>query len=140
MSDGKWGLSEETPLPSVTEAHGGHPLVHLSWNETGSEMAVVDYLGRVSIYSISLALNSITGVRQVHYDSGDDSNQIVGMMWLNTQRMVSLSFPHINVPPTPNTPTSYMLFIKQPRSTADGHTRHFVDAQLAPFTLPIRMR
>ncbi|KAJ5637510.1 hypothetical protein N7490_007389 [Penicillium lividum] len=87
-SDGKWVLSEDTPLTTVTEAHGGTSLVHLSWNETGSEMAVVDCLGRISIYSVSIALNSITAVRQTHFDSSDDSNQIVGMMWLNTQRMV----------------------------------------------------
>ena len=86
-------MSEETPLTPVTETHGGNLLVHLSWNESGSEMAVVDCLGRISIYSISIALNSITGVRQAHFDSSDDSNQIVGMMWLNTQRMVSFYAP-----------------------------------------------
>ena len=87
-SDGKWVLSEESPLTSVTEAHGGNSLVHLSWNETGADLAVVDCLGRISIYSISMALNSITGLRQAAFDSSDDSNQIVGMMWLNTQRTV----------------------------------------------------
>ncbi|KAJ5098862.1 Mediator complex subunit Med16 [Penicillium argentinense] len=87
-SDGKWGLSDEYPLPPVTEAHNGNQLVHLSCNETGSELAVVDCLGRVSIYSISMALNSITGQRQASFDSSDDSNQIVGMMWLNTSRSV----------------------------------------------------
>lgn len=87
-SDGKWQLSEESPLGSVTEAHSGSQLVHLSWNETGSELAVVDCLGRVSIYSLSMALNSITGLRQASFDSSDDSNQIVGMMWLNTSRSV----------------------------------------------------
>jgi mediator of RNA polymerase II transcription subunit 16 len=90
-SNGKWVLSEETTLAPVAETHGGNQLVHLSWNESGSEMAVVDCLGRISIYSISIALNSITGVRQANFDSSDDSNQIVGMMWLNTQRMVSFS-------------------------------------------------
>ncbi|KAJ5898231.1 Mediator complex subunit Med16 [Penicillium tannophilum] len=87
-SNGQWVMSEETTLVPVAETHGGNLLVHLSWNESGSEMAVVDCLGRISIYSISIALNSITGVRQAHFDSSDDSNQIVGMMWLNTQRMV----------------------------------------------------
>lgn len=81
-------MSEESPLGSVTEAHSGSQLVHLSWNETGSELAVVDCLGRVSIYSLSMALNSITGLRQASFDSIDDSNQIVGMMWLNSSRSV----------------------------------------------------
>lgn len=88
-SDGKWVLGGESFLATVTEAHNGNRLVHLSCNETGSELAVVDCLGRVSIYSISMALNSITGLRQAMLDSSDDSNQVVGMMWLNTTRSVS---------------------------------------------------
>lgn len=88
-SDGKWQLSEESSLAPVTDTHGGSQLMHLSWNETGSELAVVDCLGRVSIYSLPMALNCVTGLRQASVDSGDDSNQIVGMMWLNTSRSVN---------------------------------------------------
>ncbi|KAJ5880877.1 Mediator of RNA polymerase II transcription subunit 16 [Penicillium subrubescens] len=87
-SNGKWVLSDEFPLGPVTEAHGGNQLVHLSWNDAGSELAVVDCLGRVSIYSVFMALNNITGLRQATYDSSDDSNQIVGLMWLNPGRQV----------------------------------------------------
>ncbi|CDM30391.1 Mediator of RNA polymerase II transcription subunit 16 [Penicillium roqueforti FM164] len=87
-SDGKWVLGEESSLAPVLEAHNGTQLAHLSWNETGSELAVVDCSGRVSIYSISIALNSITGLRQASFDSGDDGSQVVGMMWLNSQRYV----------------------------------------------------
>lgn len=86
--DGKWQLSEHSSLAAVTETHGGSQLTHLCWNETGSELAVVDCLGRVSIYSLSMALNCVTGLRQASFDSGDDSSQIVGMMWLNTSRSV----------------------------------------------------
>ncbi|KGO75909.1 Mediator complex, subunit Med16 [Penicillium italicum] len=88
LSDGKWVLGEESSLTPVLEAHNGNQLAHLSWNETGSELAVVDCSGRISIYSISIALNSITGLRQASFDSGDDGNQVVGMMWLNSQRYV----------------------------------------------------
>ncbi|KAF7719404.1 Uncharacterized protein PECH_004899 [Penicillium ucsense] len=87
-SDGTWGLSDEFPLAPVTEAHSGNQLLHLSWSDAGSELAVVDSMGRVSIYSIFMALNNITGLRQATYDSGDDSNQIVGLMWLNPGRQV----------------------------------------------------
>ncbi|PWY81960.1 mediator of RNA polymerase II transcription subunit 16 [Aspergillus heteromorphus CBS 117.55] len=86
-SDGKWALSEETPLLPITEANGGHPLAHLSWNEAGSELAVIDLSGRISIYSIPISLNSVNGLRQPAFDP-DDGSQIVGMMWLNTQRSV----------------------------------------------------
>lgn len=87
-ADGKWALSDETPLHPVTEAHGSNPLVHLCWNESGSELAVVDASGRISIYSLSIALNSIAGHRPASLDPADDGNQVVGMMWLNTQRSV----------------------------------------------------
>lgn len=87
-SDGRWTLSDDTPFPPVTEAHGGQTLVHICWNETGTELAVVDSSGRVSIYSISIALNSIAGQRQASFDPDDEANQIVGMMWLNTHRSV----------------------------------------------------
>ncbi|CAI7568178.1 unnamed protein product [Penicillium bialowiezense] len=87
-SDGKWVLGEESPLAPVMEAHNGNQLAHLLWNETGSDLAVVDCSGRISIYSISIALNSITGLRQAAFDSGDDGSQVVGMMWLNSQRFV----------------------------------------------------
>ncbi|KAF5859321.1 mediator complex subunit [Aspergillus alliaceus] len=85
-SDGKWVLSDDTPLHPVAETHGGQPLVHLSWNEIGSELAVVDSSGRVSIYNIAISLNSLAGQRQAGFDPVDDGAQIVGMMWLNIQR------------------------------------------------------
>jgi mediator of RNA polymerase II transcription subunit 16 len=88
-SDGKWVLGDEFPIDPVTEAHNGNLLLHVSWNEAGSELAVVDCLGRVSIYQVFMALNNITGLRQATYDSSDDSNQIVGLMWLSPGRQVS---------------------------------------------------
>ncbi|KAE8372148.1 mediator of RNA polymerase II transcription subunit 16 [Aspergillus bertholletiae] len=87
-SDGKWVLSDDTLLHPVAEAHGGQPLVHLCWNEIGSELAVVDSSGRVSIYNIAISLNSLAGQRQAAFDPIDDGAQIVGMMWLNIQRSV----------------------------------------------------
>lgn len=88
-SDGKWVLSEDTPLHPVSDVHGQHALVHLCWNEVGSELAVADSSGRVSIYNIAIALNSLGGQRQASFDPDDDAAQIVGMMWLNVQRSVS---------------------------------------------------
>ncbi|BCS25797.1 mediator of RNA polymerase II transcription subunit 16 [Aspergillus puulaauensis] len=87
-SDGKWTLSDETPLNQVADAHDGHALVHLCWNESGSELAIADTSGRVSIYSIPIALNSVNGARQAAFDAADDGAQIVGMTWLNQNRSV----------------------------------------------------
>lgn len=84
-------LSDKTSSIPVTEAHGGLPLVHLLWNETGSELAVLDSSGRLSIYTITTALNQIAGQRQATFDPDDDGNQVVGIMWLNAQRSVSVT-------------------------------------------------
>lgn len=43
----------------------------------------------MSIYSILIAVNTIAGQRQATFDPDDDRSQIVGMMWLNSQRSVS---------------------------------------------------
>jgi mediator of RNA polymerase II transcription subunit 16 len=96
-SDGKWELGKETPLTTVLETHHGNQLAHLSWNETGSELAVVDCSGRISIYSISIALNSLSILRQASFESGDDGSQVVGLMWLNSQRFVCRVL-HPNLP------------------------------------------
>ncbi|CBF87897.1 mediator of RNA polymerase II transcription subunit 16 [Aspergillus nidulans FGSC A4] len=80
QSDGKWLLSDETPLNQVSEVHAGHALVHLCWNDSGTELAVADSSGRVSIYSIPIALNSVNVTRQAAFDPDDDGAQIVGMM------------------------------------------------------------
>ncbi|KAL5045781.1 mediator of RNA polymerase II transcription subunit 16 [Aspergillus fruticulosus] len=88
QSDGKWVLSDETPLTQVSEVHAGNSLVHLCWNESGSELAVADSSGRVSIYSIPIALNSVNVSRQAAFDADDDGAQIVGMMWLSQYRSV----------------------------------------------------
>ncbi|KAL2832149.1 mediator complex, subunit Med16 [Aspergillus cavernicola] len=88
QSDGKWALSDEAPLSQVAEAQNGHTLVHLCWNESGSELAIADSSGRVSICSIPIALNTVTGARQASADADDDGAQIVGMMWLNQARSV----------------------------------------------------
>lgn len=125
-------LGDESPLGPVTEAHGSNPLVHLSWNETGSELAAVDCSGRISIYSISIALNSITGLRQASFDSSDDSNQIVGMMWLNSQRSVSALQSCCNGGANGANVRS-MHSTRRPKSTAAGLIRPFADGHWALF-------
>jgi mediator of RNA polymerase II transcription subunit 16, fungi type len=99
-SDGKWALSDESPLHPLQLAgdpHDGHSLVqlvqlvHLSWNEAGSDLAVVDSSGRISIYAISTAVNNLALQRPAILDPDDDGSQLVGMMWLNIDRSVETS-------------------------------------------------
>lgn len=87
-SDGKWALTEEYPQNQIAQLHLGQQLLHLCWNETGSDLAVLDASGRISILSIPAALNSLGISRQTVVDPPDDGAQIVGMMWMNSNRAV----------------------------------------------------
>ena len=89
-ADGKWDLSDDNPSTLPMETLPGHVVVHLSWNELGSDLAVVESSGRVSLFSIGIALTSVNAYRPA-VDPDDDSAQVVGMMWLNSQRSVRAS-------------------------------------------------
>lgn len=87
-ADGKWSLSEEYPQHHIVQHHIGQRLLHLCWNEIGSDLAVLDASGRVSILTINAALNNLAVSRQAIADPSDDGAQVVGMMWLNSNRAV----------------------------------------------------
>ncbi|KAK2861130.1 hypothetical protein FQN49_004519, partial [Arthroderma sp. PD_2] len=91
--NGKWGLSDGDPEHPIAEAQGGHTLVHLSWNESGTDLAVIDSCGRISIIGMSVALNVLIQSRPAILDSDDDGNQPVGLMWLSMNRSVH-TFSH----------------------------------------------
>lgn len=92
-SDGRWVLSDEVTSLHVSDVHAGLPLVHLLWNETGSELAVVDSSGRLSVHTITVAVNQIAAQRQAAFDPEDDGNQVAGLMWLSVQRSVCPCIP-----------------------------------------------
>ncbi|TVY50079.1 Mediator of RNA polymerase II transcription subunit [Lachnellula occidentalis] len=80
---GNWGLSEPTPTPAFTATLDGGPLKHLSWSPTGSELAIIDCAGRVTILSIFSSLNKPTLHRAGTGDPVDDLYGVVGCYWLN---------------------------------------------------------
>ncbi|PGG96375.1 hypothetical protein AJ79_09615 [Helicocarpus griseus UAMH5409] len=84
--DGKWALSDEAPINQVTEIHGGHTIAHLLWNEAGTELAIVDSSGRISIVAILTAVNTVNPARQPSLDPDDDWAQPVGLLWMNVNR------------------------------------------------------
>ncbi|EEQ90336.2 RNA polymerase II Mediator complex subunit Sin4 [Blastomyces dermatitidis ER-3] len=84
--NGKWTLSEESPINQIVDIHGGHTVVHLLWNESGSELAIVDSCGRIAIVTIMMSLNTVNQPRQASIDPDDDLAQPVGLMWLNLNR------------------------------------------------------
>ncbi|OJD23025.1 hypothetical protein ACJ73_05625 [Blastomyces percursus] len=84
--DGKWALSEVSQINQIADIHGGHTMVHLLWNESGSELAIVDSCGRITIVTIMMSLNTVNQPRQASIDPDDDLAQPVGLMWLNLNR------------------------------------------------------
>ncbi|KAM5439122.1 Mediator of RNA polymerase II transcription subunit 16 [Microsporum canis] len=91
--DGKWSLSDGDPEHPIAEAQGGHTLVHLSWNEPGIDLAIVDSCGRISVIGMSIGLNVLIQSRPAALDPDDDGNQPVGLMWLSMNRSVH-TFSH----------------------------------------------
>lgn len=82
-SDGSWALSEPTATPAFTHIQDGGPLKHLSWSPTGSELAVADSAGRITILGLFSTLNKPTLHRSSQNDPADDLHRLVGSHWLN---------------------------------------------------------
>ena len=81
--DGNWALSEPTLTPPLTSNTDGGPLKHLCWSPTGSELAVIDAAGRVTILAIFSSLNKPSLSRTCQIDPSDDLHHVVGCYWLN---------------------------------------------------------
>ena len=86
--DGQWKLSDPSERHGGSSMRSEHPLEHISWNHVGSELAAIDVFGRISIYSILIAMNRMVPIRSCAQDLEDDLGAIVGIMWLNPDRTV----------------------------------------------------
>ncbi|KAH7026556.1 RNA polymerase II mediator complex subunit Sin4 [Microdochium trichocladiopsis] len=80
----QWGLSDATHFTPSTSFPGG-PIVHLTWSptNTSSELAVIDSVGRTSIFNFATNLNRPSRVRGWDTDPVDDLHMVVGSYWLN---------------------------------------------------------
>ncbi|KAN0117358.1 mediator of RNA polymerase-like protein II transcription subunit 16 [Hyaloscypha variabilis] len=81
--NGTWALSEPTVTPNFSSALDGGPLKHLSWSPTGSDLAVIDAAGRITILAVFSSLNKPSLSRTCGGDPADDLHGIVGCYWLN---------------------------------------------------------
>lgn len=88
--DGQWRLSEEGLEDEVSAVHSEHQIVHLSWNHPGNDLAIVDIFGQISVFAIFIALNRLIVSRRCAVDPADNLSSVVGLKWLNTERMVRL--------------------------------------------------
>lgn len=82
--DGQWKLSKGYSLDDLPPVHDGGDIVHLSWSHSGSELAVVDLLGRISVFSIFITMNRLNSSRRCILDPEDHLGAVVGLMWLHT--------------------------------------------------------
>ncbi|KAL9604464.1 MAG: hypothetical protein Q9219_000429 [cf. Caloplaca sp. 3 TL-2023] len=81
-----WDLSEGDEAKIISLAHNGHPLKHLSWNHSGTELAVIDTLGDLSIFSLLITVNFCHVSRRCALGAEDNLSAVVGLMWLNQDR------------------------------------------------------
>ncbi|KAJ5047335.1 uncharacterized protein L3040_003162 [Drepanopeziza brunnea f. sp. 'multigermtubi'] len=81
-ADGTWALSSPTVTANFSSPLDGR-LKHLSWSPTGSDLAVIDTTGRVTIISIFASLNKASLSRDCRADPADDLHGVIGCYWLN---------------------------------------------------------
>ena len=84
--DGLWNVSKQYPLDEVRAAHGDNDIVHLSWSRMGNELAIIDLVGRISVWTVFLATNRLTIMRRTVQDPEDNLGSVVGMMWFFTEK------------------------------------------------------
>ncbi|KAL8781895.1 MAG: hypothetical protein Q9194_000088 [Teloschistes cf. exilis] len=90
---GLWRLSQGEDAKVVSTIHAAHALKHLSWNHSGTELAVTDIFGSLSIFSVSVAINRCTVTKRCAVDAEDNLNAIVGLAWLHQDRTLLLPRP-----------------------------------------------
>lgn len=89
--DGQWKLSEERLEDEVSAVHSDHQIIHLSWNHSGNDLAIIDIFGQISIFTIYITLNRLSLSRRCVIDPEENLSSVVGLKWLNTERMVQLT-------------------------------------------------
>jgi mediator of RNA polymerase II transcription subunit 16 len=78
---GKWDLGKDTLL-DVPDRPTYFPYVHLSWSHLGNDLAVVDAVGHVMIFSSAMALDRMLFMRSDSPQPETEMDAVVGMQWL----------------------------------------------------------
>ncbi|KAA8908454.1 mediator complex, subunit Med16 [Sphaerosporella brunnea] len=89
-ADGRWLLSPAYPIANVTRMHEGQKLQHVTWSSQGADLAVVDVFGRVSFYTVIVAINALQLVTMIPVEQDDDMSALAGFWWLPPERPYSL--------------------------------------------------
>lgn len=78
---GKWDLQKDVDL-KVPQGRDEFPFVHLSWSHLGNDLAVMDAVGRVMIFSCNMCLDRMTHIRTEVAQPEAEVDGVVGMHWL----------------------------------------------------------
>jgi len=83
QKSGEWGLSEESK--HLITAAAGRRFVHIQWNGLGIDLAAVDDLGKVQVYSMSGAVGRMQAAQGDAFridDAHGSNDALVGLHWL----------------------------------------------------------
>jgi len=81
--DGSWGMTETSTTSPL--CHDDIQLKHLTWSPSGSDLAVIDSVGRVTILTMFASINRPSMSSNPQADPVDDLQRVVGCYWLNMQ-------------------------------------------------------
>ena len=62
----------------------------MTWSSQGADLAVVDVLGRISFYTVYVAINALSLITAIPADHDDDLAALAGFWWLPLDRPYSL--------------------------------------------------
>jgi mediator of RNA polymerase II transcription subunit 16, fungi type len=79
-----WELSSKYPLELGTDDACPHVYIHLCWSGTGTDLAIFDTKGRITIVGMftASAVNRFQDLGYINPDQGDDLRPAVGAFWL----------------------------------------------------------
>lgn len=78
---GKWDLGKATPV-DIPSGQDEFPFVHVSWNNLGNDLAIVNTAGQVLIFSCAMALDRMSYMRSDLIHPETDMQHVIGMHWL----------------------------------------------------------
>ena len=91
VQEGAWGMSQYTD-PMLTEqlqkAFRGRELVHVSFNPFGTELLIISSCGKIAVCATVIAINRLLLPKPLNDEAEDNSNTVVGLVWLNYKRPV----------------------------------------------------
>jgi mediator of RNA polymerase II transcription subunit 16 len=90
----KWELSKDYTIVQRPVTDENYAFAHLEWSQTGTDLAIADIVGRISVYTFSTtAVNHSTAAPIAAVDRQNELDRAVGMFWLNPDRQAGC--PHL---------------------------------------------